>query len=173
MDIDTDEVEKIVTAYFLGWKWITSLIGKLKFEFAYAFPNREDLNEETLTDFLYYYAHSFKNGFEILKQVAEEESKNPEATDEGGLKFSKASWDIHLGESFIWNLIPGNRDFKFFEYLYDNKGDYVSHDDLKNYIMGSGRISGTLSAYCSDIKAKMKEEIKCLIQGKKWWYRIP
>jgi len=89
-----------------------------------------------------------------------------------GIYFDKSNWDIFLNGEKLWTLPINNREFKFFEFLYENIWQFKTHKEVKEAIIWQDRISWTLGNYLSGVKKNLPDTIKDLIQSPSGWYMI-
>lgn len=87
------------------------------------------------------------------------------------LVFNKDNGDVLIWSVLLWNLKPWTRYFKFFEILFNNLNKELLNEQIKNYI-NSWNISKSTTNYLSDIKGRLPEKIKNIIESTNWWYII-
>lgn len=160
--IDNEKINQIITWYSVWNEWILWIIDKLRLEYSKYFPDRKDIDEISLKDFLYFYSYNFKDDF---NNISLSFSRN--------ISFDEKRGDVYINKNIIWNIKPWNREYKFFLYLYQDKWTFKKHKDIMNYITSNEAKNKTADSFCSDIKRILGKEVRSLIEGNKWWYRIP
>lgn len=89
-----------------------------------------------------------------------------------GIYFDNSNWDVFLNGEKLWALLMNNREFKFFEFLYENIWQFKTHQEVKEAIIWKDQISITLGNYLSGVKKNLPDTIKDLIQSPSGWYMI-
>lgn len=94
--------------------------------------------------------------------------------------FNEDNGAVLLDGIELWRINRDNREYYFFKCLYENYDKYVSHIDIKNYII---KHHGTIdkkakegnseaNTYCSSIKADLPTEVKTYIHSPRRGYTL-
>lgn len=89
------------------------------------------------------------------------------------LLFNKLNWDVKLNWEYLWTVTVWNKEYDFFEYLYDNKWIPKDHSEIMKYLKEDEKIEKTKWSYLSDIKRRLPVKVRSQIQSPKWKYYIP
>ena len=90
------------------------------------------------------------------------------------IKFNNNNWEVYVNWELIWKINIGTQQYKFFKYLFDNKGVNKSHKEIKDYIYWENfKTLKLISNDLADIKRWLGSKIKNLVKANKWHYIIP
>jgi hypothetical protein len=82
------------------------------------------------------------------------------------------NWNVTYNLELIWNIKLGTLEYKFFEYLINNKWIAKSHEEIIANI-NPNKMWKTSGSFCSDIKRRLPANIRNLIKSPKSHYLIP
>ena len=88
------------------------------------------------------------------------------------LFFDENTGDVFYKNKTIWNLIVGNRPYKFFLSLYRNFNSILTYKDLKFLMKVPGRIWFEVVYFGDIFNKEIPKDIKAFIKKEKWWYRL-
>lgn len=161
LDLDIDKIHNIITLFENNDPNIDTIKNYLEEKYNLYFPNKKNLDWDSLKDFLYFLALNFNQEF---KDISVDFNQSIEFNE---------NWDVIVNNKIIWNISPNNREFKFFYFLFINKWFFKNHADIMKYVTWGETKEKPADQFCSDIKRLLPKNIRALVKSSKWSYRIP